>query len=331
MTIPQTPFISVVVVAFNSGAHLERCLRALAGQTFSDFEAIVVDNASSDGAYSAARSSFAEPRFRYVEFGQNLGFAAANNRAVNMAAGRWLAFLNPDAFPEPRWLESLIAAAGRHPDTTLFGSTQISDRDKDRIDGCGDAYFATGLPWRGGHGRPIDELPSEDRETFSPCAAAALVRADLFRQLGGFDEAFFCYCEDVDLGFRARLAGHRCIQVRDAVVHHVGGGSSGGGTFARRLGIRNLVWTFFKNMPAALMPLLLPLHLLTLAGLVLRATGRGEGMLVAKAIGEALNELPSVLRRRTKSRVAGVGSIAAAITWNPCAYLRRAPSTQPIE
>ncbi len=331
MTIPQVPLISVVVVAFNSGAYLERCLRALAGQTFAGFEAIVVDNASSDDAFSSARISIADPRFRYVELGQNLGFAAANNRAVERAAGRWIAFLNPDAFPEPRWLDALIAAVGRHADTTLFGSTQISDIDRGRIDGCGDAYFATGLPWRGGHGRPIDELPTGDRETFSPCAAAALVRADLFRQLGGFDEAFFCYCEDVDLGFRARLAGHRCIQVRDAVVRHVGGGSSGGGTFARRLGIRNLVWTFAKNMPATLMPLLLPLHILTLAGLILRAAWRGEGKIVAKAIGEAVLDLPSVLRRRTGSRTASTRSIAAALTWNPCTYWRRAPSTQPIE
>ncbi len=123
--------------------------------------------------------------------------------------------------PAPDWLEQLIAATRRNPDVVMFGSTQIDATDPQRLDGAGDHYLASGLPWRGGHGWPVKELPRE-AEVFAPCAAACLIRADAFREAKGFDERFFCYVEDVDLAFRLRLMGHCCIQVPAAVVRHVG-------------------------------------------------------------------------------------------------------------
>ena len=322
--------VSVIVVNFNAGAHLARCLGALARQSFADFEAIVADNASRDDSLAAARAAIdGDPRFRFVENGANLGFATANNRAAETAGGAWLAFLNPDAFAAPDWLESLIAATRRHPRAALFGSTQLLDANTARLDGAGDAYFAPGLPWRGLHGAPVATLPDGDGETFSPCAAASFVRADLFRALGGFDEAFFCYCEDVDLGFRARLAGEICVQARAAIVRHVGGASSGSAV-ARYYGTRNLVWTFWKNMPLPLLALLAAPHLAILLFLLLRAVPRGDGAIVARALTDAFKGLPAILRRRTPHR-APLAAIVRALTWNPLRYIARAADLQRIE
>lgn len=224
-----------------------------------DFEAIVVDNGSQDN--SLKMLVLPDHRFRLLPLGKNLGFAAANNAGAAVAQGSWLATLNPDAFPEPDWLENLLDAAHRHPSFALFGSTQVLDDDPEILDGSGDAYSFLGLAWRGNYLHPLCDLPPEG-EVFSPCAAAAMYRADVFRELGGFDESLFCYCEDVDLGFRFRLRGHRCLQVSGAVVRHVSGGISGRQSpLAFYLGHRNSLWVHIKNMPWPLLLPTLPLHL----------------------------------------------------------------------
>src|SRR5215813_7450088 len=217
------PSISVLVVNYNSGHHLSAAARAVAAQSFGDFEAIVIDNRSGDDSLATAQSAVAgDGRFHFDRAGGNLGFAAGNNFAAARARGAWLALLNPDAVPTQDWLEQLIAATHRHPDAAMFGSTQIDAADPERLDGAGDHYLAIGLPWRGGYGWARSALPAEG-EVFSPCAAACLIRTDAFRAAGGFDERFFCYVEDVDLAFRLRLRGHHCVQIRATVVRHVGG------------------------------------------------------------------------------------------------------------
>ena len=146
-----------------------------------------------------------------------------------------------------------------------------------------------------GHGAPA---PSSDapREVFSPCAAAALYRRDALDDVGGFDERYFCYVEDVDLGFRLRLRGHGCLYVPDAVVHHVGSGTTGRGSdFTTYHGHRNLVWTFFKDMPGPLLALyLLPHLVLNLATIAWFAT-HGRARLILRTKWDALRGLPAVL------------------------------------
>ncbi len=321
------PAVSVFVVNFNGGEYLARCIEALRGQTVEGFEALIADNGSVDGSFVAARDGISDPRFRFVPFGENLGFAAANNRLAEIAAAPWIALLNPDAFPEPDWLEKLLAAAERHGDVALFGSTQLDAGDPGILDGAGDAYFAAGLPWRGGHGRKAAEGPGE-REVFGACAAAAFYRADVFRVLGGFEERFFCYIEDVDFAFRARLLGHRTVQVADATVRHVGGATGGGAgsDFARYHGIRNLVWCFVRNMPGVLFWPLLPFHLAALAYLLVRAVPRGQAGLTCRALRDALGGMGATWRERRAlqaARTAPAFRIARALTWSPLKYLRR--------
>src|SRR5262249_3235031 len=160
------------------------------------------------------------------------------------------------AFPEPNWLAELLAAAKRWPHAAAFGSTQISDRQSSRLDGAGDEMSCFGVPYRAYYGAPRDLNPDEG-ECFSACAAAALYRTASFRALGGFDERLFCYCEDVDLGYRLRLSGGATVQAARAIVRHIGGGRS---AFADRLGARNALWVFVKNTPLPLLFLLAPLH-----------------------------------------------------------------------
>lgn len=254
--------VTVVVVNYNSGQWLMRSLTALALQTHRPAKVFVVDNNSTDDSMMGLKERFYE--FEYILLDENIGFAAANNLAIARCATPLVALLNPDAFPEPGWIGSLVRASAKYPNAASFGSLLLLADQPDFIDGVEDVYHASGLVWRGGHGRRLNVGDAWSREIFSPCAAAALYRTDALHQVGGFDEDFFCYLEDVDLGFRLRLGGWGSRFVPEARVLHVGGATSGGrhSDFSVYFGHRNLTWAFVKNMPGPLLWLLLPLHIL---------------------------------------------------------------------
>ncbi len=326
--------ITVIIVNYNSGARLARCLEHLSRQTFRDFEIIVVDNASTDGSLDAALEAAPAPLLpRAIRMPANSGFAAANNRAAAEARGDWLAFLNPDAYPERDWLSALMSARARYPFADAFGSTQLNADDPAVIDGAGDVVHVLGVPYRGHFGWPVERLP-EDGECFAPCAAAALYRSRTFLNLGGFEERFFCYGEDVDLGFRLRLAGGRAVQVKAARVLHEGSGISGRySDFTVYHGNRNRIWMIFRNMPGALYWPLLPARLLVDLYLCLRAFSIGSGRAYARAMLDGYRGLPQftddrrVLQRRRKVSVA---AIARALTWSPRKVSRREADLRPI-
>ncbi len=288
--------VSVIIVNFNSGNLLAKCLEHLARQTLPPERVWVVDNASTDGSADLRCPS---DRVSVLKLGENIGFAAGNNLALARCATPWVALLNPDAFPAPDWLETLMDAAAKHPAYAMFGSRLICADDPGRLDGDGDCYHVSGVVWRDGHGRPWAPRQAP-WEIFSPCAAAALYRAEALRRAGGFDEDFFCYLEDVDLGFRLRLMGHRCLQVPTAHVSHVGSATTGGrrGEFAVYHGHRNLVWTFFKNMPSPLFGLFLPLHITANLLSLIFGMARGQGRVMLKAKGDALRGLRVFWRKR---------------------------------
>ena len=311
------PAVVTVIVNFNSGPHLCRCLAALAGQTFRDFEVVVLDNASSDDSASAAAAVASFP-IKLIRASTNLGFAAGVNRAARESASAgWLALLNPDTFPEPDWLEQLVSATHRHSDCASFASQQVMAERDTVLDGAGDVYHASGLAWRAGHGQAVPTDPEPEAEVFSACAAAALYRRDVFEALGGLDEDFFCYMEDVDFGFRLRLAGWRCRYIPTAVVRHVGSATSGRHSrFTTYHGHRNLVWVFFKNMPGTLLWWYLPQHLLLNLAECCVWIARGQGRTILKAKLDAVAGLSSVWRKRRAvqaTRMCGVTAIVRAI------------------
>lgn len=305
--------VSVIIVNWNGERFLERCLAALMAQTVKPHEIILVDNASSDGSVEIVRRF---PSVRLMTQDQNTGFAHGNNLAITAASAesQWIALLNPDAFAEPRWLGALLAAAESNPGFDVFAGKLVNAADPTVQDGGGDAYHMSGLVWRMGHGAPAPTSVENAREVFSPCAAAALYRRSVLRENGGFDEDYFCYVEDVDLGFRLRLGGYRCLYVPQSVALHVGSGTTGGqhSDFAMYHGHRNLVWAFVKNMPGILFWLLLPLHVvLNLLSIVWFAL-QGRGVVILRAKRDALLGLPKMWRKRQeiqRQRVASVGEI----------------------
>ncbi|CDH43437.1 glycosyltransferase family 2 protein [Candidatus Contendibacter odensensis] len=290
--------IAVIIVNFNSGPLLGQCLRHLRAQTHRPQRVMVVDNASHDGSTDGIERDY--PEVEWVRLERNLGFAAANNLAAQRADGvEWLALLNPDAFPKPDWLERLLAATLAHPGCTSFGSRLLDAGDPGRLDGTGDIYHVSGLAWRRDHGQIMVAGASADGEIFAPCAAAALYRRSTFLEVGGFDQDYFCYFEDIDLGFRLRLLGYHCRYVPDAVVLHVGSAVTGRrSSFSLYHGHRNLVWTYCKNMPALLFWIYLPQHLLLNLGTVAWFALRGQGIILLRAKWDALRGLPRCWRQR---------------------------------
>ena len=308
---------TLIIVNWNSWDLLSRCLEKLKAQTFQDFTVLVIDNASEQPAPPGLLASY--PNVRLIQNQSNVGFAPANNQAFALLGDtEWVVLLNPDAFPEPDWMQRLIDAAEENPGYSMFASRQLMDGNRHLLDGDGDAYHISGLVWREGHGRNQSEAKYELQEVFSPCAAAGLYRKDAFISAGGFDEDFFCYVEDVELGFRMRLMGHRCLLVPGAVVHHIGSATSGGqqSDFSVYHGHRNLVWAYVKNMPGWLFWACLPLHLAMNLLTVGVFVWRGKGRVILSAKRDALLGLPKMWRKRQetqKRRVASVGEIWRAL------------------
>ncbi len=315
----SSPLVSVIIVNFNAADYLQAAIDSLGAQTFRDFELILFDNASTDGSADSADLS-GLPSFRLVCSTENLGFAAGNNRAAEMARGKWLVLLNPDAVAAPDWLEKLMRAAKDHPRCASFASVQYQLGAPDILDGAGDNYLIFGMPWRGGSGRAVSELPG-DGWCFSACGASAMYSTEVFRDLGGFDERFFCYCEDVDLGFRLQLAGYDCRFVRGAVVHHAGSGISGSTTsFTIYHGTRNRLMTHAKNMPGAAFWLTLPGHVALSLYLLVRSsfTPRFTPMLKGYIDGlKVAVRLRTSKAWRVEATVASRRSLLKRMAWNP--------------
>lgn len=325
------PLVSVIIVNYNAGKFLAKCVESLRRQSFQDWEAIIADNGSHDDSLVLAETG--DPRIRVVLLGDNLGFAAANNRGIALARGEWIATLNPDAFPAPDWLEKLLDATARHPGARFFGSTQLNAETPELLDGTGDCYHALGIPWRGGIRQSVDILPPEG-EVFGPCAAAALYSAAALARVGGFDESFFCYCEDVDLAFRLRLQGERCIQVAGAVVYHQGSAISGvDSRFTLYHSSRNRLWLFIKNMPGPLFFFLFPAHLAATLYLLFRFRDTPRFPPQWDGLGAGFRDWRRIWGERRKiqaRRRIGSWRCAQAFTWSLNALRQRRPDVRPV-
>jgi GT2 family glycosyltransferase len=298
-------------------------LGALASQTCRDFEVIIIDNASTDDAPAGLIEKYPALDLRVERLESNLGFAAASNAGARLARGAWLVLLNPDAYPEPDWLEQLIKAAHSSSDS-FFASRQIQADRPRLLDGEGDVYHVSGLAQRRNFNFPVFR-GGQPHEVFSACAAAAMYPRQAFLDAGGFDEDYFAYHEDVDLGFRLRLRGLKCVFVPAAVVHHVGTGSTGPrSAFSTYYGHRNLVWTFVKDMPPPWSWVYLPLHLGMNMISILYFILIGQGGAILRAKFDALRGLRSALKKRgliQAQRRVPPAEILRAMSRNPLAPL----------
>jgi GT2 family glycosyltransferase len=325
------PLATIIVVTHNSARWLARMGAAVSAQSESRWRLIVIDN----GSAPDQRPHLADlpPGASLIQSETNQGFAAANNLAAADADTPYLVFLNPDAFPELGWLAALIETAERFPDTAAIGSTQLRADQPGIYDGTGDVLHATGLAYRSNYGQRRNAPPPLG-ETFSACAAAMLVRREAFEAIGGFDARYFCYFEDVDLGFRLRLQGWRILQSPDAIVAHVGGGVIGArSAFGDFHGARNRLWTFVKCMPPLLFWPLLPFHAAATALANTVALARGRGFAAWRGSFAAVENLAPILRSRRQEqakRKAKIGAIASMLAWSPHVMIGRRPVIRPL-
>lgn len=220
---------------------LEACLQSLAGQTVSDFEVIVVDN-SGRGLVAAAAAT------KVIHNEQNLGFGAAINQGIAQSRAPFVATLNDDAVAHPRWLESLLRAIGARYEIGMAAS-QVRLAGENVLDSAGMLLCRDGSSKQRGHMEPWSAYPRL-QEVLFPSASAALYRRDMLQEIGGFDESFFLYCEDTDLGLRARWAAWECVYVPEAVVEHRYSHSAGRASALKAYYVeRNRLFMALKNFP----------------------------------------------------------------------------------
>lgn len=290
--------IAVIIVNYNGGQHLRRSVASLAAQTLRPRRVIVIDNGSTDGSLDGCEAAY--PGIEIHRLGRNSGFAEGNNIAARLVTDcEWIALLNPDAFAAPDWLEQLMAGARNAPGYDVFACRLVTDRDTSILDGAGDAYRPDGSAWPRYKGERVGIEGDTAYEVFGGCGAGVLYRRAAFEDVGGFDERYFCYHEDVDLAFRLRLRGYRCLYLPQAVARHVGSAVSGWGSdFSVYYAQRNMVWTYVKNMPGWSVWLYLPGHLLVNLISVLLFLRYGRGRVILRAKWHALRALPVLLSQR---------------------------------
>jgi GT2 family glycosyltransferase len=244
------PFASVIVPNYNGVRHLPVVLDALRGQHFRDFEVIVVDDASTDASAALLASDY--PDVRLIENRTNVGFVQSCNTGAAAARGRMLVLLNSDTEPEPAWLAELVKSFVANPQAAMVTSKLLLFDRRDTLHTAGDLLGVDGIP----RNRGVWEVDQGQYDTapvvFSGCGGATAYRREVWQALGGFDEAFWMYLEDVDFGFRARLAGWEAIFAPAArVYHHLS--ASGGDVLASYYVGRNTLWLIAKNMPRSLL------------------------------------------------------------------------------
>ena len=291
------PLVSIVIVNWNGADILPRCLEAVKAQTFHDYEVIVIDNASTDSSIEGIEERW--PPIQLIRLEENTGFAAANNLGAQRAKGRWLATLNNDAFPAPDWLETLLRAANRRPEYVFFASHLLQAGETDCVEATGDIFHASGLSWHRDRNRPNTLVDRSADDVFSACAAAALYDRSQFLGVGGFDEDYFSHHEDIDLGYRLRLQGHRCLYVPDAIVYHIGSASFGVESERAVYQMhRNFIWTYIKDMPGSLFWRYLPAHILANLAFIVHYILRGQTSSILRAKFDAIRGLPRMAAKR---------------------------------
>jgi GT2 family glycosyltransferase len=209
---------SIVIPNWNGAHHLPICLGALRSQTYPYIEVIVVDNASEDGSRELLAGQY--PEVQVVALPQNRGFTGACNAGMEAAKGEFVALLNNDTQVETGWAAAVVDAFNRHPEAGLVASKMLLFDERDRFHTAGDLYRVDGrLVNRGVWERDEGQYEQEEY-VFSACGGSAAYRRSMLGEIGLLDDDFFFSCEDMDLAWRAQLAGYRCIYAPNAIVYH---------------------------------------------------------------------------------------------------------------
>ncbi len=244
--------IDIIIPNWNGKQFLGICLESLQKQAFQDFETFVVDNGSTDGSVEFVRSKF--PEVKVISLTENRGFAGGVNVGIRVTKGELVFLLNNDAFLEVNCLQELRKASKELPNVGFFATKMLFSEHRDVINAAGDSFGTDGRARNVGFGEPDQDQYNHATEVFGACAGAALYRRSLFENIGLFDEDFFLILEDVDLDFRAQLAGYRCYYIPTAIVYHKHSASIGRySAFSVYHTSRNSLYVLLKNMPSLLL------------------------------------------------------------------------------
>jgi len=294
MSIPET---SVIIPNWNGRDLLKTCLSSLKRQTYQDFEIIVVDNGSSDDSIQFIESFYPEVRICKLQY--NNGFCVAVNCGIKSAQGKYVALLNNDTEADPAWLGELVKALNENNDVGFCASKMMNFFNRNLIDNAGDmlCYYGHTVGRNEVDTGQYDQL----RYLFSACAGAAIYRSEMFEKVGLFDEDFFAYYEDIDLGMRAQLMGYKCLFVPTAVVYHMIQATSSHIPAKRFIWMqRNIICVHLKNMPVKLLGQITPtFFLLHTYSSFLYFIKTKDIKTIMKLYYSIIKILPSTIRKRS--------------------------------
>lgn len=334
-----------VVPNWNGAEFLGACLDSLLAQRLdagAEHRVVVVDNGSVDDSLALLAEHY--PGVDVVALPVNQGFAGGVNRGIERArelGADWVALLNNDAVADPRWLAQLLAEGLARPHVAVLAARSVQldrppGRHESRLDTTGDCYTVYGIAYPRGRDQPDDgryDGPA-DRDIFAASGGSCLWRMAALDEIGLFAESFFAYWEDVDLSFRARLAGWQVRYVPSAVVRHAVGRTSGGlSDFTRYHTYKNCLLLWLRCMPTGPALRYLPHFVFGLVWQTVSDTLRGRLGNDLRALGEVVRRLPATLaerRRIQRSRTLADADLVALLDhrWpatmvSPAARLRR--------
>jgi GT2 family glycosyltransferase/ADP-ribose pyrophosphatase YjhB (NUDIX family) len=244
------PLVSVVIPHWNGIEYLPVCLDSLRRQTYPQVEIIVVDNASTDGSQAFVSENY--PEVHLIALPENRGFTGGCNAGMKAAQGDVIILLNNDTEVEPNWIEEVVAAFDRHPEAGMVASRMLLFDRRDTLHTAGDTYSVDGQAGNRGVWQLDGPRYNREEPVFSACGGSAAYRRSMLDETGFLDDDFFFSMEDIDLAWRAQLAGWRCIYAPGAVVyHHLK--ATGGGATASYYDGRNMLWVIAKNYPGPLL------------------------------------------------------------------------------
>lgn len=250
--------VSVIIPNWNGKRFLKGCLDSLMTQSYKELEVYVVDNGSKDGSVEYIQENY--PSVKLVKFDHNTGFSPAVNAGIRASSGQYVALINNDTVVDADWVKVLVKALDTHDEIGSVGCKMLAYDDHTLLDGVGDGYRRGGLPGRIGH-REIDTGRfDKERYILGACGGAAMYKRSMLDDIGLFDEDYFAYLEDVDIGLRAQSAGYKCLYVPSAIIYHLGCGTTGSGysPLVVKLSARNNINTIVKNIPMPLLIKFLP-------------------------------------------------------------------------
>jgi GT2 family glycosyltransferase len=305
---------AVIVPNWNGADSLADCLDSLQKQSLKT-HIIVVDNGSADGSLSLITQQY--PDIELVKHSRNLGFSGGINAGFRLAMQQgfdYVASFNNDAVADEKWLEKLVGHLEKN-ETDGIATCKFLDIDGTHLDSTGDYYTNWGLPYPRGRGETDLKAYDGETEIFAASGGASLYRVEMLQEIGLFDEKFFAYYEDVDLSFRAQLAGWKISYVPAAVAYHkIGATSSKIKGFTTYHTIKNLPMLLTKNMPLRY-ALAMRVRLNFVLGLfILRAISRGHVWSVIKGVFMAVWLLPYSMRQRR--RIQHAKTVSDEYIWN---------------